>query len=79
MSLNTYMGVILVQILLALIPKSFGLFYLNILNDASFPSNLFHAFFSVFVDPAFCPGSFMFHLDTKGDISSIFCMLLGRN
>lgn len=56
MSLNTYMGVILVQILLALILKSCGLFYLNILNDASFPSNLFHAFFSVFVDPAFCPG-----------------------
>lgn len=29
MSLNTYMGVILVQILLALVLKSFGLFYLE--------------------------------------------------
>lgn len=40
MSLNTYMGVILVQIPLALRLISFGLFYLNILNDVSFPSNL---------------------------------------
>lgn len=40
MSLNTYMGVILVQVPLALRLKSFGLFYLNILNDVSFPSNL---------------------------------------
>lgn len=39
MSLNTYMGVILVQILLALRLKSSGWLHLNILNDASFPSN----------------------------------------
>lgn len=71
MSLNTYMGVILVQIPLALRLISFGLFYLNILNDVSFPSNLSAScLFFFFMD------QLKFHLDTEGDILCIFCLLL---